>query len=218
MGLKAWPTGESICEEVDNGYELVLKDTFYIPSFRRNLVSISALDNVGYEFNFRNNKVGIFYDSEKIGECVLTGGLYKLCTSLSNECFHVENCSTKRSKTKDKSFVLWHKRLGHISKERVDCLIKDQILPPLDYSDIGACVDCAKGKLTKTGKKSATLSEGLLELVHTDISGPYSTTMCGKKYFITFIDDFSHYGYLYLIKEKSDALEMFKTYKTGVEK
>ncbi|KAF7814734.1 Retrovirus-related Pol polyprotein from transposon TNT 1-94 [Senna tora] len=119
-------------------------------------VSISALDNVGYEFNFRNNKVGIFYDSEKIGECILTGGLYKLCTSLSNECLHVEKCSTKRSKTKDKSFVLWHKRLGHISRERVDRLIKDQILPPLDYSDIGACVDCAKEKLTKTGKKSAT--------------------------------------------------------------
>ncbi|KAF7839555.1 Retrovirus-related Pol polyprotein from transposon TNT 1-94 [Senna tora] len=142
---------------LDNCYELVLKDTFYIPPFRRNLVSISALDNVGYEFNFRNNKVEIFYDSEKIGECVLTGGLYKLCTSLGNECLHVENCSTnKRSKTKDKSFVLWHKRLGHISRERVNRLIKDKILSPLNYSDIGACVDCAKGKLTKTGKKSAT--------------------------------------------------------------
>ncbi|KAF7826576.1 Retrovirus-related Pol polyprotein from transposon TNT 1-94 [Senna tora] len=167
---------------LDNGYELVLT------SFRMNLVSISALDNVGYQFNFRNNKVGIFYDSEKIGECVLTGGLYKLCTSLSSECLHVENCSTKRSKTKDKSFVLWHKCLGHISRERVDRLIKDQILPPLDYSDIGARVDCAKGKLTKTGNKSATRN------------------------------DFSRYGYLYLIKEKSDALEMFKTYKTKVEK
>ncbi|KAF7821924.1 Retrovirus-related Pol polyprotein from transposon TNT 1-94 [Senna tora] len=138
---------------LDHGYELVLKDTFYIPFFRRNLVSISALDNVGYEFNFRNNKDDIFYDSEKIGESVLTSGLYKLCTSLSNECLHVENCSTKRSKTKNKSFVLWHKRLGHISRERVDHLVKYQILPHLDYSDI-ACVDCAKGKLTKTGKKS----------------------------------------------------------------
>ncbi|KAF7826489.1 Retrovirus-related Pol polyprotein from transposon TNT 1-94 [Senna tora] len=83
---------------------------------------------------------------------------------------------------------------------------------------MGTCVDCAKGKLTKAGKKSATRSEGLLELVHTDISGPYSSTLCGKKYFVTFIDDFSRYGYLYLIKEKFDALEMFKTYKTKIEK
>ena len=51
-------------------------------------------------------------------------------------------------------------------------------------------VDCVKGKLTKTKKKGATRSENLLEIVHTDSSGPYFTTLCGKKYFITFIDDF----------------------------
>ncbi|KAF7826504.1 Retrovirus-related Pol polyprotein from transposon TNT 1-94 [Senna tora] len=143
---------------LDSGFQLVLKDTFYIPSFRRNLVSISSLDKDGYCFNFGNNKVGIFYDFEMVGECVLSDGLYKLCSSLNNECLHVETCSTKRSKTKDKTFLLWHKRLGHISKERVDQLIKDHILPSLDYSDMGTCVDCAKGKLTKAGKKSATRS------------------------------------------------------------
>ena len=58
----------------------------------------------------------------------------------------------------------------------------------------------------------------LLEIVHTDISGPYSTTICGYRYFLTFIDDFSRYGYLYLIKEKSDALDKFKVFKLEVEK
>ena len=69
-----------------------------------------------------------------------------------------------------------------------------------------------KGKLTKTKRKGATRSQNLLEIDHTDISGTYSTTLCGKKYFITFIDDFSRYGYVYLIKEKTDALEMFKVF------
>ena len=40
----------------------------------------------------------------------------------------------------------------------------------------------------------------------------------GSRYFLTFIDDFSHYGYLYLIKEKSDALDKFKVFKIEVEK
>ena len=75
-----------------------------------------------------------------------------------------------------------------------------------------------KGKLTKTKKKGATRSQNLLGIVHTDISGPYSTTLCDNKYFITFIDDFSRYGYVYLIKEKTDALEMFKVFQTEVEK
>ncbi|KAF7839432.1 Retrovirus-related Pol polyprotein from transposon TNT 1-94 [Senna tora] len=118
--------------------------------------------------------------------------------------------------TEDKSFLLWHKRLGHISKERVDRLIKDQILPSLDYSDMGTCVDCAKGKLTKTEKKSATRSEGLLELVHTDISGPYSTTLCGKKYFITFIG-LDNYVIWRLVNDNLPNLANLKCYNMEVD-
>ena len=108
--------------------------------------------------------------------------------------------------------------MGHISKEQVERLISSGILPRLDFDDLEICVDCVKGKLTKTKRKGATRSQNLLEIVHTDISGPYSTTLCGKKYFITFIDDFSRYGYVYLIKEKTDTLEMFKVFWTEVEK
>ena len=38
-----------------------------------------------------------------------------------------------------------------------------------------------------------------------------------KKYFITFIDDCSKYYYVYLLKSKDEALEMFKLYKKEVE-
>ena len=39
-----------------------------------------------------------------------------------------------------------------------------------------------------------------------------------KKYFITFIDDFSWYGYLYLIHEKSQAVDILEVYITEVER
>ena len=38
------------------------------------------------------------------------------------------------------------------------------------------------------------------------------------KYFISFIDDYSQYGFIYLIKHKFEALQNFKNYKTKVEK
>ncbi|KAI5316461.1 hypothetical protein L3X38_036168 [Prunus dulcis] len=61
-------------------------------------------------------------------------------------------------------------------------------------------------------------SKGLLELIHTDICGPFpNPTHEGFNYFITFTDDFSRYGYIYLIKEKSSALDKFKIYKAEVE-
>ena len=43
-------------------------------------------------------------------------------------------------------------------------------------------------------------------------------TFCRNFYFITFIDDYSRYGYLYLIKEKSESLDKFKIFRTEVER
>ena len=39
----------------------------------------------------------------------------------------------------------------------------------------------------------------------------------GKKYFILFLDDYSRYGYIYLIKEKFQSLNMFKAFEAEVE-
>ena len=58
----------------------------------------------------------------------------------------------------------------------------------------------------------------ILELIHTDICGPFPTVAWnGQQYFITFIDDFSRYGYVYLISEKSQSLDVFKSYKAEVK-
>ena len=40
----------------------------------------------------------------------------------------------------------------------------------------------------------------------------------GQKYFISFIDDFSRYMYLYILHNKNEALEAFKVFKAEVEK
>ena len=67
-------------------------------------------------------------------------------------------------------------------------------------------------------KKNANRCSDVLELIHTDICGPFATlSWNGQQYFITFIDDYSHYDYLYLINEKSQSLDMFKNFKAEVE-
>ena len=58
----------------------------------------------------------------------------------------------------------------------------------------------------------------MLELVHTDICGPMSTqAKGGYEYFITFTDDYSRYGYVYLMRRKSEAFEKFKKFRAKVE-
>ena len=72
--------------------------------------------------------------------------------------------------------------------------------------------------MTKIKKKGANRSLNVLEIIYTDVSGPYSPTIYGNKHFLTFIDDFSRYGYVLLFKEKSKVLEKFKISKLEVEK
>jgi len=83
------------------------------------------------------------------------------------------NVGTKHSLIDENSSILWHRRLGHISKERSERLVNDEILPNLDFTDFDVCVDCIKGKQTKHTKKCARRSGELLEIVHTYICGPF---------------------------------------------
>ena len=82
------------------------------------------------------------------------------------------------------------------------------MLSNLDFSDFETCVVCLKGKMTtKTRNEKIDRCGSTLDLIHTDIYGPLTpTTLGGHKYFITFINDFSRYGYVELIHEKSDSL------------
>ena len=52
---------------LESGFRLMLKDTFYVPSFRRNLVSLSCLDKYDYSFEIKSNVISLFLDSNKVG-------------------------------------------------------------------------------------------------------------------------------------------------------
>ena len=58
----------------------------------------------------------------------------------------------------------------------------------------------------------------LLEIIHTDLCGLMSVEACGGyRYFLTFTDDLSRYGYIYLMKHKSETFEKFKEFQSEVE-
>ena len=120
--------------------------------------------------------------------------------------------SSKRLRLNEKSYNLWHKHLGHISRQRMERLITYEILPDLDFSYFDTCVDYIKGKLTaKVWNAKIDRCIELLGVIHTDICESFTPlTMSGYKYFITLIDDYSRYGFVELIREKSGSLEAFK--------
>jgi len=92
-------------------------------------------------------------------------------------------------------------------------------LDSFDFESFETCESCLMGKMTKTpfSKRGERVND-LLELIHTDVCGPMrKEARGGFLYFITFTDDFSRYGHVYLMRHKSESFEMFKTFKNEVE-
>jgi hypothetical protein len=165
--------------------------------------------------------VGLAFQQDKLYMLSMHENVNIVCNNENVVCKDKTFSSTNKCKRCDDatSVKLWHYRLGHILRGRIERLIKDDILIPLDFSNSDYCIDCIKGKFAKQVKKGeAKRSAGVLEIIHTDICGPFLVKYVDVfDSFITFTDDFSRYGYIYPIKERSEALDKFKIFKAEVE-
>jgi transposase InsO family protein len=93
------------------------------------------------------------------------------------------------------------------------------LLESLDFESFDTCEPCLMGKMIKTPFSGIMeRATDLLEIIHTDVCGPMSiSTRGGYLYFLTFTDDLSRYGYVYLMKHKSKMFEKFKEFQNKVE-
>jgi hypothetical protein len=153
-----------LLSELNNGFILRLHNILYVPSLSRNLISVSCLDDDGYDCQFGNRQCLILFDNKVVGLAFRQDKLYMLsmhedvnvvCNDENVVCKDMISSSTNKRKRCDDatSAKLWHYRLGHISRERIERLIKDDILIPLDFSNSDYCIDCIKGKYAKQVKK-----------------------------------------------------------------
>jgi hypothetical protein len=120
-----------------------------------------------------------------------------------NEEFHINYV--------DESW-LWHRRLGHINFEnhvKVNNLGVVRNLPKNIKPSNAMCKQCQLGKNTRVRFKTKE---------YTDLCGPTRTkSLQGESYFMLFIDDFTRMSWICFLKEKSEALNKFKAFKTLVE-
>jgi transposase InsO family protein len=118
------------------------------------------------------------------------------------------------------SCELWHRRLAHINYKALPYICKVVIsLPELKGDHKGVCNGCAQGKNIKNPfPKRDNKSERVLELIHSDVCGPMSSSsISGYVYYVSFIDDYSRKTWIYFLKTKDEVFSKFTEFKALIE-
>jgi hypothetical protein len=113
----------------------------------------------------------------------------------------------------------WHYRLGHPTNEVVLCVLRKNNLACFSsYSSKTVCDACLRAKDHQLPYSTSTSqSTAPLDLVYSDVWGSAINSFGNKKYYISFIDDYSKFMWIYLIHRKFEAFQFFKEFQTLVE-
>jgi hypothetical protein len=193
---------------------LKMKDVLYVLGLKKNLLSISALEKKGFRVSFIDGEVLMWAKGETLNEAIIIGseenGLYKLKGHSKASMTHaIEN-----------SCELWHRRLAHINYKALPYICKAVTgLPELKGDHKGVCNGCAQGKNIKNPfPKRDNKTEGVLELIHSDVCGPMPpSSIRGYAYYVSFIDDYSRKTWIYFLKTKDEVFSKFKEFKALIE-
>lgn len=109
--------------------------------------------------------------------------------------------------------------MGHIGEQGLKQLIKRNMITGLTSGDASICSMYAflPSSVAKKFQKTSNRAKILLERVHSDVCGPIDPIAWdGSRYFVTFIDDYSHFAMIYTTKNKSDLFQATKEYEALV--
>jgi hypothetical protein len=114
----------------------------------------------------------------------------------------------------------WHHRLGHPSFRIVERVLRDHKLPcSFDSNKDVVCDACQRAKSHQLPYPvSTSVSSHPLELIFSDVWGPAHESAGRFKYYVSFIDDYSKFTWIYLLKHKSEVFEKFREFQSLVER
>ncbi|KAK2574690.1 hypothetical protein KPH14_012973, partial [Odynerus spinipes] len=220
--LEAKGVGEiEIKTFVGNHTEIViLHNVYYVPHIRKNLLSVSQIEQRAKEVIIRNGKAKI--------RNMVNGRI--MCIADRKNDLYVVRAKTMINTTaipeshnlamNDKN--LWHSRFCHINQKTIEKTAKSDQIRGLETTTIGGsvCEDCCVGKSTKIPcrKIKDRQSREVCELIHSDICGPMPVkSLGGKRYFATFVDDYSRHTTVAFLNSKDEIKDHIKRYIARVE-
>ncbi|GJU88817.1 retrotransposon protein, putative, ty1-copia subclass [Tanacetum coccineum] len=173
-----------------NGLVICLDNCHYAPTITRGVVSVSRLVDNGFVQCFTDYGISVSKNDVLYFNAIARNGIYE---------------------------IDMHDLVPNVNS--IYNLQQDGLLKSTDDESFDKCESCLSGKMTKKPfPHSNERAKDLLGIIHTDVCGPLRhVSRQGASYFITFTDDYSRYGYVYLLKHKHEVFETFKVFKNEVE-
>jgi len=218
----------------------VLQDILYVLDLYGNLLSISHLVQCGTEVCFLGEACQV-YDQHK--SLILEGGLRnnlyvmnmqvtdyitanvaQLSPHLMDANLPLEHALTTHLTTLSAPIELWHCRLGHLNFNAIIHMVNKGLVTGMTVLNRQApsslCELCLEGKQTREviHKIAMMHAEHVLGHVHTNVCGPLPIhSHCGYRYFVTFINDSSHFASIYPLREKLEVGKSLKAFIAQAE-
>jgi len=189
---------------------IILRDALHAPDIGLTVVSIGCIAKAGHIVSFEGNSCKITNSKGKtIGNIPIgANGLYK-----------AERVYAAAAMPEVVDIITLHRRLGHISLDTIRSIIRNNVVTGIQLIDDKPsffCESCEHAKATRkpiNKERQSDLAEAFGDEIHSDLWGPSrTTTIGGRKYYVTFTDDYSRYTRLKLLKTKDETLDAYKTF------
>ena len=199
---------------VPNGAEsskILLHDVLHVPDLSLTVVSISCIMKAGYSVQFDQGSCSITKksDGKKIG-CIPGG---------ANGLFRVEHVFAAVTPDESVDILTLHRRLGHSSPDAIRALFKAKAITGIQLHDDlppFSCDSCEYAKMTRKAirkEREAPPAQAFAEEIHTDVWGPSPTdSLGGRRYYVTFTDDYSRYTVVNILRTKDQAFDSYKAF------
>ncbi|GAA0148498.1 hypothetical protein LIER_07922 [Lithospermum erythrorhizon] len=195
---------------------LILNYVYYAPVLSKNLMFGYRLNQHGFKQVFESGNLILSKGGIFVGKRYAHAGMFKLNLVCNTVVPMNEDISIYVLDTLDNS-ELFHNRLGHVNYKMLKDMAQLSLILSFYKKEV-SCKTYMVTKITMLPFPAISIESKLLDLIHNDLCDlSDSLTIESYRYFVIFIDDYSRYCQVYLLKFKDEVLEKFKVIKSEVE-
>jgi transposase InsO family protein len=200
---------------------ILLRDVLYVPTMNNNLISMMKWSKQGVRSFIDDKHQCVLIKNNKSIGFVQAPSDNLLELPIIPLSMNRREAATTAITAETSRMSLLHQRCGHLNAsdmKRLPQMTSGAIISKtMRMDDCDACL-MSKAHQLPYPSQAQTRAEHPIELIHTDVCGPFPSSRGGFRYFISFIDDCTRLATVYFMKKKSEAIDMFLHYQAWTEK